>query len=65
LITVTGEEGKRIEEQTDHETKTEIMKTLRKMYGEKIPDPTGTYVSSARNAKFPEPLFFTSYLIGS
>jgi len=45
LITVTGEEGKRIEEQTDHETKTEIMKTLRKMYGEKIPDPTGTYVS--------------------
>lgn len=49
LITVTGEEGKRIEEQTDQETKTEIMKTLRKIYGEKIPDPTGTHVSSARN----------------
>ena len=46
LITVTGEEGKRIEEQTDQETKTEIMKTLRKIYGKKIPDPTGKYVLS-------------------
>lgn len=44
LITVTGEEGRRIEEQTDHETQTEIMKTLRKIYGKKIPDPTGMYV---------------------
>ena len=47
LITVTGEEGKRIEEQTDQETKTEIMKTLRKIYGRKIPDPTGKYVLSS------------------
>jgi len=46
LITVTGEEGKRIEEQTDQETKTEIMKTLRKIYGKKIPEPTGKNVSS-------------------
>lgn len=46
LITVTGEEGKRIEEQTDQETQTEIMKTLRKIYGEKIPDPTGKCVPS-------------------
>ena len=44
LITVTGEEGRRIEEQTDLETKTEIMKTLRKIYGNKIPDPTSMYV---------------------
>ncbi|XP_078348136.1 uncharacterized protein LOC144633196 [Oculina patagonica] len=43
LITVTGDEGRRIEEQTDHETKTEIMKTLRKIYGEKIPDPTAIF----------------------
>lgn len=43
LITVTGEEGKRIEEQTDQETKTEIMKTLRKIYGKKIPEPTAIF----------------------
>lgn len=41
LITATEEEGRRIEEQTDQETKTEIMTTLRKIYGNKIPDPTG------------------------
>lgn len=44
LITVTGDEGRRIEEQTDNETKNEIMKTLRKIYGKKIPDPTGMYI---------------------
>lgn len=44
LITVTGDEGRRIEEQTDNETKNEIMETLRKMYGKKIPDPTGMYI---------------------
>ena len=41
LATVTGDEGRRIEEQTDGETKTEIMITLRKLYGKDIPDPTG------------------------
>ena len=43
LVTVTGDEGRRIEGQTDEETKQEIMKTLRKIYGANIPDPTGMY----------------------
>lgn len=41
LITVTEDEGKRIEEQTDNETQVEVMKTLRKIYGQGIPDPIG------------------------
>lgn len=41
LVTVTGDEGTRIEGQTDIETKVEIMKALRKIYGKNIPDPTG------------------------
>ena len=41
LVTVTGDEGRRVEEQTDEETKVEIMETLRKIYGVNIPDPTG------------------------
>ena len=42
-MTVTGDEGRRIEGQTYKETKKEIMKTLRKIYGANIPDPTGMY----------------------
>lgn len=41
LITVTGDEGRRIEKQTDEETKAEIMTTLKKIYGEGIPNPSG------------------------
>lgn len=41
LITVTGDEGRRIEKQTDEETKAEIMTTLKKIYGEEIPNPSG------------------------
>ena len=41
LVTATGEEGKRIERQTYNETKSEIMKMLRKIYGQGIPDATG------------------------
>ena len=41
LITVTEDEGKRIEQQADSETKTEIMKMLRTIYGQGIPDATG------------------------
>ena len=47
LITVTGQDGRRIDEQTDDETKTEIMKTLRRIYGQEIPDPTGMYAPSS------------------
>ena len=43
LVTVTGDEGRRIEGQTYKETKKEIMTTLRKIYGVNIPDPTGMY----------------------
>ena len=42
LVTVTGDEGRRIEEQTDSETKADIMKPLRRLYGGSIPDPIGT-----------------------
>ena len=41
LVTVTEDEGKRIERQTYNETKAEIMKMLRKIYGQSIPDATG------------------------
>ena len=41
LITVTDDEGRRVEKQTYNETKAEIMKMLRKFYGQDIPDATG------------------------
>ena len=41
LITVTEDEGRRIEQQAYNETKTEVMKMLRTIYGQGIPDATG------------------------
>ena len=41
LITVTEDEGRRIERQAYNETKTEVMKMLRMIYGQGIPDATG------------------------
>ena len=41
LITVTENEGRRIERQAYNETKTEVMKMLRTIYGQGIPDATG------------------------
>ena len=41
LITVTEDEGRRIERVAYSETKAEVMKTLRKIYGQGIPDATG------------------------
>ena len=41
LITVTEDEGRRIERQAYNETKTEVMKMLRTIYGQGIPDATG------------------------
>ena len=41
LITVTEDEGRRIERQAYNETKTEVMKMLRRIYGQGIPDATG------------------------
>ena len=41
LITVTEDEGRRIEQQAYNETKAEVMKLLRTIYGQGIPDATG------------------------
>ncbi len=41
LIVLTEDEGKRIERQPYNETKAEVMKMLRKIYGQGIPDATG------------------------
>lgn len=38
---VTGDEALRIEKQSDLKTKIDVMDTLRKMYGNKIPEATG------------------------
>ncbi|XP_078346841.1 uncharacterized protein LOC144632113 [Oculina patagonica] len=43
LVTVTEDEGKRIEQQTYNETKAEVMKVMRKIYGQGIPDATAIY----------------------
>ena len=41
LITVTEDEARRIERQAYNETKAEVMKILRTIYGQGIPDATG------------------------
>ena len=41
LITVTEDEGRRIERQAYNETKAEVMQLLRTIYGQGIPDATG------------------------
>lgn len=38
FVTVTDDESRRIEQQSDDETKTEIMEILKKLFGEGIPD---------------------------
>ena len=54
LLTVTGDEGRRIEGQTDEETKQEIMKTLRKIYGDNIPEPKGMFALRNQDYKTTE-----------
>ncbi|KAJ0982225.1 hypothetical protein J5N97_010480 [Dioscorea zingiberensis] len=44
LVTVTDEESRRIEQQSDDETKAEIMEVLRDMFGKNIPEMTDIYV---------------------
>ncbi|KAJ1686401.1 hypothetical protein LUZ63_017791 [Rhynchospora breviuscula] len=44
LVTVTDEESRRIEQQSDEETKAEIMEVLREMFGKDIPDATDILV---------------------
>lgn len=44
LVTVTDEESRRIEQQSNDETKAEAMEVLRKMFGKNIPDATDILV---------------------
>ncbi|KAI3911779.1 hypothetical protein MKW92_028109 [Papaver armeniacum] len=44
LVTVTDDESRRIEQQPDSETLTEIMDVLRNMFGQNIPDATDILV---------------------
>lgn len=44
LVTVTDEESRRIEQQSDEETKAEAMAVLRSMFGRNIPDATDILV---------------------
>lgn len=41
LVTTTGKEAKRVEKQTENQTKAEIMDVLRGIYGQDIPEPIG------------------------
>lgn len=38
LVTVSDEESRRIEQQSDEETKAEVMEVLREMFGKDIPE---------------------------
>ncbi|EDO45214.1 predicted protein [Nematostella vectensis] len=44
-VTVTGDEALRVEGQSDEETKAEIMRELRKVYGSDIPEPIDFFYS--------------------
>ncbi|XP_070567358.1 uncharacterized protein [Ptychodera flava] len=57
LVTVTGEESRRVEYLNDQEILTEIMITLRKMYGSNIPDAEEIMLERWSR----DPLFFGAY----
>ncbi|KAL5725170.1 sarcosine oxidasee (formaldehyde-forming) [Ranunculus cassubicifolius] len=44
LVTVTDDESRRIEQQPDSETKAEVLKVLRSMFGKNIPEATNILV---------------------
>ncbi|KAM0937677.1 putative oxidoreductase [Dioscorea sansibarensis] len=44
LVTVTDEESRRIEQQSENDTKKEVMEVLRKLFGTNIPDATDILV---------------------
>ncbi|KAK6931060.1 Amine oxidase [Dillenia turbinata] len=52
LVTVTDDESRRIEQQSDSETKEEIMAVLRHMFGNEIPNATDIYVPRWWSNKF-------------
>ncbi|KAJ6836398.1 polyamine oxidase-like [Iris pallida] len=44
MVTVTDEESRRIEQQSDSETKAEVMEVLRSMFGKNVPEATDIFV---------------------
>jgi len=44
LITVTEDEGRRVEQQSFEQTKAEVVEMLRGVYGPNIPEPTGSVI---------------------
>ena len=44
FVTVTDDESRRIEQQSDETTKAEIIEVLRKMFGKDIPEPEAILV---------------------
>lgn len=57
MVTITGPQGMRIEQQTNDKTKAEAMEVLKFMFGVDIPDPTDMYVPRWND----NPLFRGSY----
>ncbi|KAJ7945883.1 Polyamine oxidase 1 [Quillaja saponaria] len=51
-VTITDEESRRIEQQSDKETEVEIMEVLRKLFGENIPKPESLLVPRWFSNKF-------------
>ena len=49
---VTGDEALRVEKQSDLKTMADVMRTLRKMYGSKIPQATGKVLPGKKILKF-------------
>ncbi|XP_033628475.1 polyamine oxidase 1-like [Asterias rubens] len=61
LVEVTGDEARRIDGQSVSRTKQEIMRTLRRMFPFRIPDPLDMYVSGWNS----NPLFMGSHSLWS
>jgi polyamine oxidase len=57
IVTVTGEEATRVQDQSDKETEAEIMIVLRNIYGKDIPDP----VAFMYPRWLHDPLFYGCY----
>lgn len=52
VVTLTSEEAKRIEAQSDEETKREAMEVLREMFGHEIPEANDILVPRWWNNRF-------------
>lgn len=52
LVTVEDDESIRVEQQSDEETKAEIMEVLRKMFGKDIPEATHILIPRWKSDRF-------------